>query len=109
MKLIATFLKLRHHELIHHLVGKGFSFDQAEYFLPVANDSLVYAFNQAGDCNTIKTDRVLAHINIGHLAKDTGIDASLIASGLQSLVPFITAKVCTEGLGDLLHNLKRMF
>ena len=109
MNLIATFLKHRHFDLMSRLMGSGFSFDQAEYFLPVANDSLIHAFHQAGNCDTIEVDNVLAHINISTLARDTGIETPLISAGLQSLVQFITTKVCDEGLNDVMNHLKKIF
>lgn len=109
MNLIATYLKLRHSELLNHLMENGFSFDQADYFLPAANDSLITAFNQAGDCNNIEAGKVLANINVGNLARDTGIEANLINTALQSLIPHITNNACTEGLSELMSHLKRIF
>lgn len=79
-------------ELTRTLTSKaGFSASEAKGFLPVVIEKLTAAVTGGNfDLKSLDPQKLLGMLNVGELAKSTGIDSAKTTSGLQAILPQIT-------------------
>lgn len=91
-------------ELISTLTESGFSREQAEIFLPEAEQGIMDAFGDSsnlikllgGDANTISAS-ILEKIDRESIAAKTGVDESMINAGFSVLIPKVFEIFKAEG------------
>jgi len=87
MDFMGTVLNEKYSEMLSSLVLSGFSERQAINFIPTAVSQLFCAGRVCG----VDEDEILEKIDIHVIAKNLGINNTLVSSGLRRLLPFMNA------------------
>ncbi len=107
MDILQSILGDKAGEMISGLVGKGFSQEQAEKFLPEAGSSIVSAFENSG--GNSDADSILGNIDLSAIASKLGIDSNLVDQGMKFILPTILGQLGGSGAGGLLGKIKSFF
>ncbi len=91
-------------EMLSALTGAGFSAEQAEKFLPVAGEGIGKALGEADVTALLGASDdpvagLLDKIDVSGIAARVGLDASLVETGLRSLLPQVLVALQGEGGG----------
>lgn len=71
--------------LVSALVGRGFTWDQAESFLPEASCSFISAIkDENSHCDL---DSILETFDISGMVFKTGLDRAMVTNGLKYVIP----------------------
>lgn len=128
MDLINKFISENSGDLIGKLTSSGFDLDQAKQFLPEAASGLTEAAGKL-DMNELMsgissgdTSKLMSMVNIEAMASKLGMDASMVTTGLSSLLPSIVSAFTSGGglggavsalsggsAGGLLNSVKGLF
>ncbi len=90
--------------LISGLIGRGFSEEQAQRFLPEASSKIIAVFDKNDgitDANTI-----LDSMDLAAIAFTVGVDNKLIQSGMNYLLPNIFSQLGGNRMGEVLSGYK---
>lgn len=105
MKAITDLISNNSSTLISSLSNLGFSQEQAEQFLPEAGKNIMTQLTEGN----IDTESILKNIDVAAIAEKTGIDPSLAASGVTSLIPDLLAKFKENGVSSILGKVGSFF
>jgi hypothetical protein len=105
IQIVQQLLEKNGPELVRNLVAKaGFSSEEAQSFLPVAAEKLMAALQGGGlDIQDLLggagVASLLAKLNAGEIAADSGIDEAKATAGLGELVPNLLSALNEESGG----------
>ena len=77
--------------LVSGLIGRGFTRDQAERFLPEAGGHVISAIKTENSDTDV--DSIIGTMDVERMASTIGIDSSMISNGLQYIIPGLMDQV----------------
>ena len=105
MDLIKDFISENSGDLIGKLTSSGFDLEQAKQFLPEAASGLTEAAGKLDMSELMSgissgdTSQLMSMVNIESIASKLGMDASMVTTGLGSLLPSIVSALTSGGGG----------
>lgn len=90
--------------LVSGLIGRGFTRDQAERFLPEAGGSVISAINNENHSSEVES--IMDSMDIERMASTIGVDSSMISNGLQYIIPGLLDQVGGNDMGRIFGKLK---
>jgi hypothetical protein len=93
--------------LVSGLIGRGFTRDQAERFLPEAGSSVISAIKDTN--NGADVDSILGTIDIPDLASKIGVDSSMITNGLKYIIPGLMDLIGGNDVGNIPGKVESFF
>ena len=93
--------------LISGLIGRGFTKEQAENFLPEAGSSVISAFKDNG--GNSDTGSIIGNIDLTAIASKVGIGSNLVNDGMKYIIPNILSQLGGDGMGSVLGKIKSFF
>jgi hypothetical protein len=86
--------------LISALIGRGFTPEQAQNFLPEAGVCVISAFRDNEGTTDLQTIR--GKIDLAAIAKRAGVDSNLLNNGMDYIIPSILSQIDDGGLVKML-------
>ena len=77
--------------LISALIGRGFTLEQAQNFLPEAGVSVISAFRDNG--GTTDPESIRGIIDLAAIATKAGVDSNLLNNGMDYIIPSILSQI----------------
>lgn len=93
--------------LVSGLIGRGFTRDQAERFLPEAGSNVIASLQDETSGSDVSS--ILGSIDIDNLASNIGIDSSMVSNGLKYIIPGLMDQVDGNAVGSILGKVKSYF
>lgn len=93
--------------LVSGLIGRGFTRDQAEQFLPEAGTIVVTTLQDTGSSTDVS--RILESVDIDRLSMKLGIDNSMISNGLKYIIPGLMDQFNVNNAGSMLGRVKNFY
>lgn len=93
--------------LVSGLIGRGFTREQAERFLPEVGSSVISAITDEGKC--ADANAVLGTINISDMVSKVGIDRTMVSNGLKYVVPGVIDLVGVNDADNIFGKAKGFF
>jgi hypothetical protein len=90
--------------LISALIGRGFTLEQAENFLPEAGVSVLSAFRDSG--GTTDPESILGAIDLVTIATKAGVDSNLLNNGMDYIIPSILSQIDDDDVSRILGKIK---
>jgi len=93
--------------LVSGLIGRGFTREQAERFLPEVGSNVISAIRD--ERNSTDVNAILRAINIPDVASKVGVDSSMVSNGLKYVIPGVMDQFNVNDLNSVLGKVKSFF